>query len=73
MSPLRIFAIVLIVAGGLALGFGTFTYTQEKTAFKAGPIELKVQDKETVAIPTWAGGGALALGVVLLLVSGRKR
>lgn len=73
MTPLRIFAIVLIVAGGLALAFGSFSYTQERTALKAGPLELKVQDKETVAIPAWAGGGALALGVVLLLVGARKR
>lgn len=70
---LRIIAILFIVAGGLALAFGSFSYTQEKTALKAGPIELKVQDKETVAIPPWAGGGAIALGVVLLLVGGRKR
>lgn len=70
---LRIIAILFIVAGGLALAFGNFSYTQEKTALKAGPIELKVQDKETVAIPPWAGGGAIALGVVLLLVGGRKR
>lgn len=73
MTIVRIIAIGLIIAGGLALAFGGFSYTQERTAIKAGPLELKVQDKESVAIPTWAGGGALALGVVLLLVGGRKR
>lgn len=70
---LRLIAILFIVAGGLALAFGSFSYTQEKTALKAGPLELKVQDKETVAIPPWAGGGAIAVGVVLLLIGGRKR
>jgi TRAP-type C4-dicarboxylate transport system permease small subunit len=73
MTAVRIVAIVLILAGGAGLVFGGFSYTQEKTALKAGPLELKVQDKETVAIPMWASGGALALGVVLLLVGGRKR
>jgi len=73
MNPLRIIAIILIIAGAAGLAFGSFSYTEEKTAFKAGPLELKVQDKETVAIPVWAGGGAIVLGVVLLLVGGRKR
>lgn len=73
MTAVRIIAIVLIIAGGLALAFGGFSYTQERTALKAGPLELKVQDKESVAIPTWAGGGAVALGVLLLVVGGRKR
>lgn len=73
MILLRVIAILLVITGGLALAFGSFSYTQEKTALKAGPLELKVQDKETVTIPPWAGGGAIALGVVLLLVGGRKR
>ncbi|MGL6291124.1 MAG: hypothetical protein ACRC2H_10585 [Silanimonas sp.] len=72
MNAVRIIAIVLIVAGGAGLVFGGFSYTQERTALKAGPLELKVQDKETVAIPTWVSGGAIALGVVLLLAGGRK-
>jgi hypothetical protein len=73
MTALRLIAIVLVLAGGAGLAFGGFSYTQERTAFKAGPLELKVQDKETVAVPVWASGGAMALGVVLLLVGGRKR
>lgn len=74
MTALRTIAILLIVAGGLALAFGGFSYTQERTALKAGPLELKVQDKETVAIPIWVGGGAVGVGVLLLLFGGgRKR
>lgn len=73
MTAVRIIALLLVIAGGAGLVFGGFSYTQEKTALKAGPLELKVQDKETVTIPPWAGGGAIALGVILLLVGGRKR
>ena len=73
MVALRILAVLLVIAGGWALADGSFSYTREKTALKAGPLELKVQDKETVTLPPWAGGGAVALGVVLLLVGGRKR
>lgn len=73
MNALRVFAIVLVIAGGAGLVFGGFSYTQERTALKAGPIELNVQDRQSFAIPMWASGGAIALGVVLLLVGGRKR
>lgn len=73
MNALRIIAIVLIIAGGAGLVFGGFSYTQERTALKAGPLEVKVQDRENVAIPMWASGGVIVLGVVLLLVGARKR
>ena len=73
MILLRVFAILLIAVGATALAMGEFRYTAERTALKAGPLELKVQDEETVVIPAWAGGGAIALGVVLLLVRGRRR
>lgn len=73
MIVLRLFALLLIVAGAVGLAAGEFRYTEERTALKAGPLELTVKDEETVAIPVWAGGGAIALGVVLLLVGGRKR
>ena len=63
----KLLAIVLIVAGALALAYGGFTYTKETHEAKIGPIELSVKDKETVNIPLWAGIGVLAVGVVLLV------
>lgn len=69
----RIAAIALIVAGALALGYGGFSYTKETEVAKLGPVELKVKEKETVSVPMWAGIGAIAIGVVLLFVGGRKR
>ncbi len=67
MSILKIVAIVLIVAGILGLVYGQFTYTKETHDAKLGPLELQVKEKETVTIPVWAGVGAIALGVILLL------
>jgi len=61
-------AIVLIVAGGLGLAYGSFTYTKETHQAKLGPIELSIKDKETVNIPVWAGVGAIVAGVILLFV-----
>ncbi len=72
MNPTKLIAIVLIVAGSLGLAYGGFTYTKDTTAVKLGPIELKVQEKETVNVPLIVSGAAIVLGVVLLVGVGRK-
>ena len=72
MNPTKIIGIVLIVAGCLGLVYGGFTYTKETTGLKLGPIELKVQEKETVAVPLIVSAAGIALGVFLLIGVGRK-
>ena len=72
MNPIRIAGIVLIVAGALGLAYGSFSYTRETHKAKLGPIELSVKEKEQVNVPQWAGLGAIALGVVLLVVGRNK-
>ena len=73
MNPTKkIIGIILIVAGGLGLAYGGFSYTKETTGVKLGPIELKVEEKETVNVPLIVSGGAIALGVFLLVGVGRK-
>jgi len=72
MTPLRIFGIVLIVAGGLALAYGGFSFTKETHRAQIGPLKLAVAEKENVNIPTWAGLGAVLAGVVLLVVGAKK-
>jgi uncharacterized membrane protein YidH (DUF202 family) len=68
MNAIKILAIVLIVAGGLALAYGGFTYTRDTHQAKLGPIELSVSEKQTVNIPIWAGLGLVVAGVGLLFV-----
>ncbi len=72
MNSVRIAAIALIVAGGLGLAYGSFSYTKETHKATLGALELSVKDKETVNVPVWAGVGAIVLGGVLLLAGGRK-
>jgi hypothetical protein len=72
MSSTKIAAIILIIAGALALAYGGFTYTKDTHEVKLGPIELSVKEKKTVNIPMWAGIGAIVLGGVLLLGAGKK-
>jgi len=72
MNSTRLIGIVLIVAGCLGLAYGGFTYTKETSAVKLGPIELKVQEKETVSVPLIVSAGVIAIGVFLLVAVGRK-
>lgn len=71
MNTAKLIGIILIVAGGLGLAYGGFSYTKETTGMKVGPLELKVQEKETINIPLIVSAGVMALGAVLLVV-GRK-
>ena len=73
MKTTQIVGIVLIIAGILGFVFGGFSYTKDTTALKMGPIELKVQEKETVSIPMVASGAAIAIGAFLMFVGGRRK
>jgi multidrug transporter EmrE-like cation transporter len=72
MSAIKIVALALIVAGTLGLVYGKFSYTKESHQTKLGPLEFAVKQKETVNIPQWAGVGAIAVGVLLLLKRSRR-
>ena len=72
MNGIKLVGVVLLVLGGLALGYGSFSYTKQTHQAKIGPLELSVKEKQTVNVPVWAGGAALALGLVLVLVGGKR-
>ncbi len=73
MTVARIIGIVLIVAGTLGLVYRGFTYTKETHQAKLGPLQFAIEEKETIPIPVWAGVGAIAVGVMLLVVGPRKK
>jgi multidrug transporter EmrE-like cation transporter len=68
MNAVKIAALLLIVAGALGLAYGKFSYTKETHEAKLGPLELSLNEKQTVSIPIWAGVGAIVAGGLLLLV-----
>lgn len=73
MTLTRFVAIVLIAAGVLSLVYGGFTYTETTHDAELGPIEIEIKDREKVHVPTWAGIGAVVVGVGLLLAGGKRR
>jgi hypothetical protein len=72
MNPVKLAGVVLVVAGVLGLLYGGFSFTKETHDVKLGPIELSVKEKQAVSIPVWAGVGAIAVGVALLLFGGKR-
>jgi hypothetical protein len=72
MNAVKIAAILLIVAGMLGLAYGGFSYTKATHEAKIGPIELSVNERQTVNVPVWAGVGAILIGGALLVFGGRK-
>jgi hypothetical protein len=71
MNGVKIAAVLLIVGGVLGLAYGGFSYTKETHQAKIGPIELSVNEKQTVNVPVWAGVGAIVIGGALL-AGGRR-
>lgn len=72
MNPLKLVAIVLVIAGILGLAYGGFSYTKDTTVVKLGPIEISAKEKQTVNVPMWAGMGAIVAGALLLVLGGKK-
>ena len=72
MNTLKSLALVLMVAGGLGLIYGGFSYSKQTHETNIGPLHLEVVEQERVNIPLWAGLATVAAGVVLLLVGSRK-
>ena len=72
MNPVKVVAIVLIIAGILGLAYGGFSYTKDTTVVKLGPLEVSAKEKQTVNVPMWAGVGAIVVGGLLFAFAGKR-
>ena len=72
MNAIKMAGILLIVAGILGLGYGSFSYTSATHETKLGPLELSIKEKQSVNVPVWAGVGAIVAGGALLIFGGKK-
>ena len=71
MKARKILALVLILAGVLALAYGGFTYTSDTHEASLGPLEVAIEEKERVELPVWLGVLLIGAGVAVLLVPKR--
>jgi hypothetical protein len=58
---------LLIAAGALGLAYGSFSYTKDSHSATLGPIVVQVQERGTFDVPLVLSGGAIVLGVLLLV------
>jgi drug/metabolite transporter (DMT)-like permease len=66
---MRLAGLVLIVLGVLAVVYGGFSYSTNDTKAELGPVTVKVEERERVNVPMWAGVVAIAAGAVLVFKS----
>ena len=72
MNRTKIGAVVLMVAGALALAYGGFTYTEGTHEANIGSMHMSIDDTRHVNIPVWAGVSMLLVGG-LVFAAGLKR
>jgi uncharacterized membrane protein YidH (DUF202 family) len=70
---MKLAAIALIVVGVIALAYGGINYTREKKVIDIGSFEATTKTRETIPLPPILGVAAIASGVAMLVVAGRKR
>ena len=70
---MKLFAILLIAVGVAALAYGGLSYTRREKIIDIGPIEATAERRETIPLPPIVGALAVAGGVAMLVMGGRKR
>jgi uncharacterized membrane protein len=72
MKPLTLIGIILIVVGIVALAYQGITYTTSERVVDLGPLKVDAKREKTIPLPPIAGGAALVVGVILVVVGSRK-
>jgi hypothetical protein len=70
---MKIFGIILIILGVLALVYQGIQYTTKEKILDIGSIKLSADTKKTIPLPPIVGGIALVAGIALILVDRRKK
>lgn len=69
---MRIVGIALIILGLLGFFVTGISYTTEENVANVGPLEVEKQEERTIPITPLAAGGAVVLGIGLLVVDRRR-
>lgn len=71
MKQTPFIAILLVVAGVIALAYQGFTYTTREKAVDLGPFQITADKSRTIPLPPIVGIAMLGAGI-FLLVQGRR-
>jgi hypothetical protein len=70
---MKIFGIILIILGVLALAYQGIQYTTREKILDIGSLKVTADTKKTIPLPPIVGGIALVAGIALVLVDRRKK
>ena len=73
MKPIIWVGIVLIVLGGLMLGYQGINYTRDKNVLDVGSLHVTAETRKRVPLSPVFGGLAIVGGIVLLVVGTGKK
>jgi hypothetical protein len=73
MSPTKVFGMILIGLGLVALVYQGFSYTTREKVVDFGPIQVTSEKTKSIPLPPIIGGIALICGIALMVVDSRKR
>jgi hypothetical protein len=65
--------LALVALGVLALVYRGFSYPGERHDVSMGPVKIRVDERERVNVPVWAGVASVAVGAGLLAFGGGRR
>ena len=65
--------VILILLGGVILAWPVISYTDRDTVVDLGPVEVTSEDTDHIVLPRVLGAAAIAAGVTLAFLGGRRR
>lgn len=69
---MRLFGVVLVVLGLLAMVYGGISYTKREKVLDLGPIQATATEKKQIPLPPIVGGLAVLAGAVMIVAGGRR-
>ncbi|MHB1948091.1 MAG: DUF3185 domain-containing protein [Gammaproteobacteria bacterium] len=67
-SLITLVGILLVIFGIFIMAYQGFTYTKREKVAQLGNLQLTANTEKTVYFPPMLGGGALAAGIVLVII-----
>ena len=68
----RLIGLILIALGILGIAWGGFSYKTRESVIDLGPLRATREKSHNIPVPPIAGGLALAGGIALLVLGGKK-
>ena len=72
MKLLVVLGGVLVAIGVAALVYKGFNYTTQETVLQIGSLKATAEMEKSFAVPSWAGVGAVVVGVLAIIVGMRR-